>query len=74
MTVYLCNGKQPCKVSTGCFLLGGECRRTKNPEFAKNGECDEPEKFQDRFYPISYSNGRFIEWIEKIEEKENEDE
>lgn len=33
---YLCNGKNPeCSGKIGCYILGGECRRTSKPEYRK---------------------------------------
>ena len=60
---YLCDGKA-CgnKADPYCALTKpprGECARTIDPQHAKNGPCENPENYPERFEKLA--NGRFWE-------------
>jgi hypothetical protein len=70
---YLCDGKA-CNM-VDCYVFGGQCRHTFNPEHAKNGPFDE-----SRFKCLSWhdlnGNGEVIKyefWVEQEDENEPRD-
>lgn len=68
-TLYLCDGKKcddlkwcKCRVKEDGSDL---CMRTADPNHAKNGPCEDPQNYPERF-DVSYDNG-ITYYIEKEE-------
>lgn len=69
-TLYLCDGNRPCKESRNCGVMDfiiGSCFHTSHVENAKNGPCDNPEKFPERFFLEKSGNETY--YTEKEEEE-----
>lgn len=54
LVFYLCNGTNPhCCNCAGCYKHGGECRHTRNLEYATTEFCVDPTNCPDRFEAVS---------------------
>lgn len=74
IVLYLCNGWNPKCSRSGCFYYfdgpeRGPCKHTTNPDYAKNGPCDNPAKHPERFKSVEVARGQFM-LVERDEEKE----
>lgn len=52
MVLYICDGRKACASSVSCVYSrsgDGQCRHTKDPEYALNGTCSDPENYPERF-------------------------
>jgi len=61
--VYLCNGKEgDCIPLNNCRLrsFDGECSRTFDERYAKNGPCKDPQNHPERFI-FDEEHGWYIE-------------
>lgn len=69
--LYLCNGQnQECK-KTGCALIGdGECKRTTNIVYAKNGPVENVRDWETRFEVLQMSDG-LLYYVEKEPKNES---
>lgn len=62
---YLCNGKKTdCRKSGCAFLDKGECCRTTNIMYAKNGPVTNVREWEERFDIVQQSDG-LLYYVEK---------
>lgn len=56
MVFYICTGNNPnCKQhNNGCY----DCKHTTDPHYAKNGPCNNPEKYPERFEAEMFDIGK----------------
>lgn len=63
--LYLCNGENPDCKKTGCALIGeGECIRTQNVVYAKNGPVKDVRDWETRFEVLQMPDG-LLYYVEK---------
>lgn len=56
--LYLCNGENTACKKSGCALLGkGECKRTTNVIYAKNGPVKDVREWETRFIVVEQNDG-----------------
>lgn len=68
---YLCNGKNPvCSKCAGCYLIGGECRHTRNLEYSNTIFCADPWNHPERFEKAPDSSTELY-FEKELENKQN---